>query len=82
MKKSPSKIIIYTRPDKVHGKTYFADVTGCFGGGYHGACAGDTPEEAALFALREKARYIDNNPAGGNMYLPAEVKEALKAATV
>ena len=78
MQKQPSMIILYARPSKEHGKSYYADVHGCFGGGYYGAHAGDTPEEAALFALREKASYIDGNPLGGTMHLPAEVREALE----
>jgi hypothetical protein len=77
MEKQPSSIVIYKR-----GGSYYADAHGCFGGGYSGAHAGDTPEEAALFALREKGRYIANNPLGGDMYLPAEVKAALELAKV
>lgn len=79
MQKQPSQIILYARPSKEHGKSYYADVRGRFGGGYYGAHAGDTAEEAALFALREKGRYIDTNPIGGSMHLPVEVREAIKA---
>ena len=75
MEKQVSSIIIYKR-----GINYFADVAGCFGGGYSGAHAGDTPEEAALFALREQGRYIKNNPLGGNVFAPAEVREAMQRA--
>jgi len=78
MQKQQSQIIIFARPSVAHGKSYYADVRGCFGGGYSGAHAGDTAEEAALFALREKGRYIDSNPLGGTMHLPQEVREAIK----
>ncbi len=81
MQKQPSTIIVFARPNNA-GVTYYADVKGCFGGGYSGAHAGDTPEEAALFALREKGRYIDTNPLGGTMHLPAEVRAALEATRV
>jgi hypothetical protein len=73
MQKQPSIIIVFARAN-----AYYADVKGCFGGGYSGAFAGKTPEEAALFALREKARYIDSNPMGGDMHLPAEVRAAIE----
>jgi len=73
MQKQPSIIIVFARAN-----AYYADVKGCFGGGYSGAFAGKNPEEAALFALREKARYIDNNPMGGDMHLPAEVRAAIE----
>lgn len=73
MKKQPSQITIYERAGK-----YYADVQGCFGGGYSGAFAGSTPEEAALFLLREEGRYIKNNPKGGNVYAPPEVQEAIR----
>jgi len=77
MEKQPSSIIVYKR-----GDVYICDVTGCFGGGFSGAFAGRTPEEAGLFALTQKARYIDTNPKGGNMHLPQEVKEAIELAKV
>jgi hypothetical protein len=70
MEKRPSSIIVYKR-----GEKYYCDVTGAFGGGYTGAYAGASVEEAALFALREKGGYITNNPEGGNMYLPKEVRD-------
>ena len=72
MERQPSSIIIY--PGK---RGYCADVRGCFGGGYSGAHAGATPEQAALFALRERERYISHNPLGGNIFAPAEVREAI-----
>ena len=75
MEKQRSLVIIYKR-----GNSYFANVSGCFGGGYQGAHAGDTPEEAALFAIREKQRYIATNPEGGEIFAPAEVREAITAA--
>ena len=77
MQKQPSSVIIYKR-----GDAYYCDVQGYFGGGYSGAFAGRTPEEAGLFALTQKVRYIDNNPLCGSMYLPAEVREAIKLAKV
>jgi len=77
MEKIPSSVIVYKR-----GDIYICDVTGCFGGGFSGAFAGKTPEDAALFALVQKARYIDNNPTGGNMYLPKEIREALALVKV
>ena len=70
MEKQPGSIIVYKR-----GENYYCDATGAFGGGYTSACAGASVEEAALFALREKGRYITNNPKGGNMYLPKEVRD-------
>lgn len=70
MEKQSSSITIFKR-----GGKYYADVVGAYGGGYAGAYAGATAEEAALFALREKGRYIINNPKGGIMYLPKEVRE-------
>jgi len=75
MEKQASSIIIFKR-----GESYFAHVSGHYGGGYHGAFAGDTPEAAALFALREEGRYIKNNPLGGNIFAPAEVRAAIEAA--
>jgi len=75
MERQSSEIIIYQRAG-----AYYADVPGCYGGGYSGAKAGDTAEAAALYALRERARYIATNPLGGQMYLPAEVRVALEAA--
>jgi len=77
MKKQASAITITKR-----GNAYYADVTGAFGGGYHGAHAGKTPEEAALFALREKARYIDRNPEGGDIFAPQEVRDAMESVKV
>ncbi len=69
MEKRPSSITIYKR-----GEKYYCDVIGAFGGGYTGAYAGASAEDAALFALREKGRYIATNPKGGDMYLPADVQ--------
>ena len=75
--KQPSSIMVYKR-----GDAYYCDAKGCFGGGFSGAFAGKTPEEAGLFAIALKARYIDTNPLGGDMYLPAEVREAIELAKV
>jgi hypothetical protein len=77
MEKMPSSVVVYKR-----GDGYICDASGCFGGGFSGADAGNTPEEAALFALAQKGRYIDTNPKGGDIYLPKEVREALEAAKV
>ena len=77
MGKQASKVIIYKR-----GASYYCDASGCFGGGYTGAFAGDTAENAALFALREKERYIDTNPVGGTLSAPLEVRAAIKDAEV
>lgn len=79
MSQMPSSIIIYTRPGS-HG--HYCDAHGAFGGGYTGARAGETPEEAALFALREEARYINHNPLGGTISAPADVRAAMVAARV
>jgi len=68
-----SIVIIYKR-----GASYFCDAHGCFGGGYSGAYAGDTAEAAALFALTERGRYIDNNPLGGTLLAPQEVRAAIE----
>lgn len=73
MKQRESSIIIYER----HG-SYYADVTGMFGGGFGGALAGRTIEEAAIFALRMEAMYIKRNPLGGYLASPAEVKAAIE----
>ena len=77
MQKQPSSIIVYKR-----GDAYYCDAKGCFGGGFSGAFAGKTAEEAGLFTIALKAEYIDNNPQRGNMYLPAEVREAIELAKV
>jgi hypothetical protein len=79
MQKQPSSIIIYTL---ARGKGYYCDAHGCFGGGYSGAHAGNTPEEAALFTLREEGRYIKTNPMGGTMHVPSEVLAAIESAKV
>jgi hypothetical protein len=55
------------------GIVYTADVIGAFGGGYRGAHAGDTAEEAALFAIREMRRYALTNPRGGDLVAPPDV---------
>lgn len=66
---------------KIRG-AYRADARGKFGGGYSNAAAGNTPEAAAMFALREAARYIDTNPEGGDIFVPPEVREAMDKARV
>jgi len=73
MEKRASSIIIYAR-----GNNYFADATRQFGGGYLGAYTGSSPEEAALFALREEERFIRTNPLGGTLIAPPEVQEIIK----
>jgi len=77
MEKRRSTVVIFKR-----GEAYFADAHGAFGGGYSGCFAGGTAEEAALFAIREAGRYIDTNPLGGDLFAPAEVREAMSAAKV
>ena len=77
MEKQASTIIIYKR-----GGGYYADVTGAHGGGYSGAHAGDTAEEAALFLLREEARYIKTNPMGGTIHAPEDVRAAIEASKI
>lgn len=77
MQRQPSSVIVYKR-----GDCYICDVKGCFGGGYSGVFAGKTAEDAGLFALTQKLMYIDNNPMSGNMYLPAEVREAIELTKV
>ena len=72
-----SIVIIYKR-----GASYFCNASGCFGGGYSGAYAGNTAEAAALFALRERGRYIEGNKLGGSLYAPREVKLAMEATRV
>jgi len=72
--------IIITKARNGHG--YWADVRGKFGGGYSGATAGETPEAAGLFALREAARFIDSNPEGGDIIAPPEVQDAMAKARV
>ena len=68
-----SSIIIYKG-----GCSYFANVTGHYGGGYSGVYAGDTADEAALFAIREEMRYIKSNPLGGTMHVPVEVRAVIE----
>lgn len=77
MEKKRSVVIIYKR-----GSDYFANAHGAFGGGYMGCHAGNTVEEAALFALREEEHYIKINPLGGDLFAPAEIREAMAAAKV
>ncbi|MBU2527710.1 MAG: hypothetical protein KKC03_14025 [Bacteroidetes bacterium] len=77
MTKQASTIVIYRRSNGY----YYCDAHGCFGGGYSGAFAGIAPEAAAIFAAREKGRYIDTNPTGGSMILPREVRSALAEIT-
>ena len=55
------------------GNRYTATVSGKFGGGYSGANAGTTAEEAAGFAAREMIRYGQSNSEGGDLVAPAEV---------
>ena len=43
--------------------------------GIPGLVLGASAEEAALFAIVKKAGIISNNPKGGNMYLPKEVRD-------
>ena len=58
------------------GENYFADVSGKFGGGYSGVCAGRNKDEAATFAAREMIRYgRSNKEEGGLLVAPAEVFE-------
>lgn len=57
---------------------YSVDVKGKFGGGFYGANGGNTPEKAALFVLAQKARYIDTNKEGGDIFAPEEVRAAIK----
>mgnify|MGYP001599699012 FL=1 len=77
MQKQPSNIIMYKR-----GNAYYCDAKGSFGGGFSGAFAGKTAEDAGLFALTQKSRYIGNNPQGGDMYLPQEIREAIEKVKV
>jgi len=74
MRERQSGVIIYAR-----GNKYFADLTGQFGGGYLGAYAGSSPEEAALFALHEEGRFIRTNPLGGTLIAPSEVQEIINS---
>lgn len=61
-------VIIQKRRDR-----YTATVSGKFGGGYSGANAGATAEEAAAFAAREMVSYARSNNEGGDLVAPAEV---------
>lgn len=65
-----SSIVIYKRG----GSNFYADATGKFGGGYSGAFAGKTTEEAAIFAIREQGRYSD-----ALIIAPKEVQEHIDA---
>ena len=77
MEKIKSTVLIYKR-----GSSYFADVHGTFGGGFLGCHAGDTVEDVALFAIRMKAEYVSTNLFGGDVFVPAEVREAMTATTI
>ena len=55
------------------GGEYIATVSGKFGGGYSGAHAGRTPEDAATFAAREMIRYAQSNSEGGDLIAPEDV---------
>jgi len=55
------------------GNSYFADVSGKFGGGYSGANAGSNVEEAAEFASKEMIRYGRSNKEGADLVAPKEV---------
>jgi len=57
------------------GTSYIASASGKFGGGYQGASAGNTPDEAAIFASREILRYGRGNPEGVSLIAPPEVAD-------
>ena|SRR3990167_7101344 len=73
MERTAGYVIVRKREDM-----YVCDVTGSFGNGCFDLNAGKTPEDAGLFALAQKAKYIDPNPLGGLMYLPQEVRNAIE----
>ena len=73
----PTTITVYRR-----GNEYLCDVCGHFSGGYHGALAGRTLDEVVAYVAREYTRYISNNPLGGSLVVPPEVRERLQQAGV
>ena len=74
--------IIYKRKSTVTifamAGTYYCEVTGQYGGGFSGACAGRNAEAAALFALQQDSRFIKSNPLGGDLFAPREVREEIE----
>jgi len=61
------------------GAGYTCDASGRYGGGYQGASAGRTPEDAAAFGAREMLRYAQVNPEGGDLIAPADVLALIPA---
>jgi len=59
---------------KKRGAGYICTVYGQFGGGYQGAKCGLTPFEAATKAAELMLKYTANNPEGGTLMAPDEVK--------
>ena len=53
--------------------SYMATASDKFGGGYQGASAGNTPSDAAAFAVREMIAYAQRNAEGGDLMAPEEV---------
>jgi len=62
---------------KKRGVGYICTVYGQFGDGHQGARCGRTPFEAAVKAARLMLRYAANNPEGGSLMAPDEVKSLI-----
>lgn len=65
-----STVIISERDNQ-----FFCTVTGKFGGGFSGAAAGNTAEEAAIFAANQAVNYCLANEEGGDILAPKTVLE-------
>jgi hypothetical protein len=57
------------------GQGYIAQVSGPFGGGFHGVRCGLTPEQAAARAAGWMCDYAQTNKEGGDLMAPSEVME-------
>lgn len=65
-----STIIVYAR-----GAGYVADVAGEHGGGPRGLRIGLTAQDAAIYTSRLMLQYAANNPEGGELVAPDEIRD-------
>lgn len=61
------------------GAGYISTVQGQFGGGHQGARCGLTPFDAAAKAAELMIKYASDNPEGGSLMAPDEVKSLVPA---
>lgn len=59
------------------GAGYICTVSGQFGGGYTGANAGPTADEAAARAARAMIHYAQGNKEGGDLVAPPEILDLI-----